>query len=231
MSINTLRHSTIYNDHNDGLPVLIVGMGATGSHLFAQLVCLGVSNITCVDPDVVESHNLANQIYTNEDIGKSKVEAAADWAERKLGEIPSGYKFIQSSMPDWMPSEFSGIVFLLTDTMDSRKTITDSLMSNSDYNIVHMIETRMGAMQGEVYSINPHNPVTLDKWGKTLFSDDLPSAEVSACGTSLTVGSTATLLASLAAWQYINILTNPDAIEEHSKFYTRPLMLTSTLRL
>lgn len=231
MSINTLRHDTIYNDAIHGLPVMIIGMGATGSHLFSQLVCLGVSKIICVDPDTVESHNLANQIYNHSDIGLPKVSAAQNWVMNKLGEMPEGYSFICGSVPEYLPESFNGVVFLLTDTMESRKEIYKALQDNDNIKVIRLFETRMGAMQGEVFNLNTDNPITMLNWESTLFDDDLPSAEVSACGTALSVGATASILASFAAWEYVNFTTNPEGCNERIHFFTRPAQLKATHRM
>jgi len=57
--------------------VTILGLGGTGSSLAMGLAAAGIGKIHCVDFDVVEESNLTRQmLYTEDDIGKSKVEAA-----------------------------------------------------------------------------------------------------------------------------------------------------------
>jgi molybdopterin/thiamine biosynthesis adenylyltransferase len=58
---------------------LIVGAGGLGSPAALYLAAAGLGSIFLADPDVVEASNLQRQvIYSDEDIGLAKVEAAAD---------------------------------------------------------------------------------------------------------------------------------------------------------
>lgn len=59
--------------------VLIVGLGGLGSPVALYLAAAGVGHLTLVDDDVVELSNLQRQIIHGEqDIGRLKVESAAD---------------------------------------------------------------------------------------------------------------------------------------------------------
>ena len=59
------------------LKVGIVGLGSVGCIVAEAIARIGVSNITLIDPDVVEEHNLDRLLYAAEaDIGKRKVELA-----------------------------------------------------------------------------------------------------------------------------------------------------------
>lgn len=56
---------------------LLLGCGGLGCTVALNLVRLGVKKIYLVDKDVVDEHNLNRQIlFSKEDIGTSKVEAA-----------------------------------------------------------------------------------------------------------------------------------------------------------
>ncbi len=59
--------------------VLLVGAGGLGSPLAIYLAAAGIGRIGIVDFDAVDLSNLQRQIlYTNQDIGRSKVERAAE---------------------------------------------------------------------------------------------------------------------------------------------------------
>ena len=56
----------------------IIGCGSVGSTVAELLVRLGITDISLYDFDTVSAHNLANQMFNNDDIGRPKVEAVAD---------------------------------------------------------------------------------------------------------------------------------------------------------
>ncbi|TMR08980.1 dinucleotide-utilizing protein [Nonomuraea turkmeniaca] len=59
--------------------VVVVGMGGTGGSAALALAMSGVGRLHCVDPDIVELSNLNRQVlYTENDIGRPKVEAAVE---------------------------------------------------------------------------------------------------------------------------------------------------------
>jgi len=62
-----------------GASVLIVGTGGLGSPVSIYLAAAGVGRIGLVDFDVVDTSNLQRQIlYSEEDVGRSKVQAARE---------------------------------------------------------------------------------------------------------------------------------------------------------
>lgn len=60
--------------------VLMLGVGGLGSNVLQNLCGLGVGRLTLVDFDAVEPRNFARQfVYRAADIGRPKVERAAEW--------------------------------------------------------------------------------------------------------------------------------------------------------
>ena len=60
--------------------VLMLGVGGLGSNVLQNLCGLGVGQLTLVDRDEVEPRNFARQfVYRAQDIGRPKIERAADW--------------------------------------------------------------------------------------------------------------------------------------------------------
>jgi adenylyltransferase/sulfurtransferase len=59
--------------------LVVIGLGGTGSALLPLLVLQPIDSITLVDGDTVEAVNLVRQpLYTPADVGRLKVEAAAE---------------------------------------------------------------------------------------------------------------------------------------------------------
>lgn len=179
-----------------GIPVHIIGVGATGSRIALGLAKLGIQNISVWDPDTVAEHNIPNQAFRLRDIGDSKVGALYGLISEATGTlIVPKQEAVDGSQ------KLSGIVFVLTDTMSSRKQIWErSLRFNLQVKL--MVETRMGADSLRVYAINPFRPAHVKAWEATLYDDS--EAEVSACGASISVGATAETVSGLAQWAFIS---------------------------
>jgi len=241
-TINVMRHESVFNPADHTYPIHIIGAGATGSRVFAALVELGLKNISVYDPDMVESHNIANQIYNAEDIGKTKIEGCAEFLKRKLGitgskKIPDSFHFYPLYItPAILANEDSvkgGIVFILTDTMQSRKDIFKALKNRCKNNEssapILIIETRMGSTHGSIFTINPFDPEACKAWASTLVDDtDEDSIELSPCGTALSVGTTASLIANYAVWQMKHFLIDPLGLQPRVDLFFKPtLTITS----
>ncbi len=194
--VDITRHIDVFSrDAFGGLRIDVVGAGATGSRVVLSLAKLGLDNIHVWDFDKVEAHNIANQAYDQSHIGQFKVDAVAELVKRATGlNIHKHNERVNGSQI------LGDIVFLLTDTMSSRKEIWQKGI-RFKLRTKLMIETRMGSDNGRCYSINPTKKLQVDAWEATLCDD--AKVEVSACGTSISVGPTAEFLSGLAVWQLI----------------------------
>lgn len=227
--ISTIRHDSIF-DYNKALPVTIIGAGATGSRVFASLVELGCTNITIVDFDSVESHNLANQIYRDADVSWTKVAACKHWYQHKIGRsAPPSMRFVDARVPDGF-TEMSEVVFLLTDTMASRREIFDACLA-SNFGVTRVIETRMASSYGDIISFDPCVPADQTQWLASLVDDG--DAEVSPCGSSISVGTTASIIANLAVWKYILLCmgVSPLPAPTRTRIYLNPELITNEGKL
>ena len=194
--IDPLRHMSVFSPDKWGTRrVDVIGAGATGSKVVISLAKLGITNIHVWDFDTVEAHNIGNQLFGNDDIGKLKVEALKDIVLRQTGTtITTHNERVDGKQ------ELGHVVFLLTDTMSSRKEIfAKGLKFKARTKLV--IETRMGSNGGRIHTINPSKLPEIKGWEGTLYDDD--AAEISACGTSISVGPTAGIISEMAVWQLI----------------------------
>jgi hypothetical protein len=149
--------------------VTMIGAGGIGSPTTLALSKMGVSRITIYDDDIVEKHNLPNQMYRTSDIGKLKVEATKDicndFSEVVINTI--GEKFEKQII--------NGVVISGVDTMKSRDIIWKRMKYNPSVNLY--IDARMGAEVCKICTMNPCDPNDIRWYEKTLFPDDKASEE------------------------------------------------------
>jgi len=83
MRRSVFDHESAYRGRDvssiSGVPIVICGAGAIGSQVAEAIVRQwGVLNLTVIDHDRVEQHNIGNQIYREPDVGRLKTAALAD---------------------------------------------------------------------------------------------------------------------------------------------------------
>ena len=194
------RQANILNPEEFNRPIHIIGAGATGSWVAFTLAKMGLSNITVYDFDEVGMHNLPNQMFGLSDIDKNKALSIKNIIRRFTGfNIKARTQKVEGGQP------LQGIVFMLTDTMKSRKDIYNMSIKNNP-NIDLLIETRMDLRGGRIYAIDPKNRYMCKQYEGTFYSDD--EAEVSACGVSQTVLPTALAITSHAIWKLLNYIND-----------------------
>jgi molybdopterin/thiamine biosynthesis adenylyltransferase len=193
--IDVRRHVELFDPNKFDLPITVIGAGATGSWLLLFLAKLGLEKITAYDFDQIEEHNIANQCFGNIDVGKSKVVAIQDRIE-----VETGTK-INAKNTKFVSQPLQGVVFLLVDSMKERKRIWEQSIKYNP-NVKLLIEPRMGMSMGRIYTLDPSNITHIKQYESTLYSDD--DTEVSACGSSVSVITSATMIASMCVRQMIN---------------------------
>lgn len=195
-SLNTVRHEEVFSPTAFGNKrVDVIGAGATGSRIALSLAKLGVSNLHVWDFDTVESHNITNQAFRLTDIGKPKVEALAEIVKEA-----TGLEIVQHPEKVDGTQKLAEVVFVLTDTMASRKEIFEKGLKLKPWTKI-FFETRMGIADGRIYSVNPLKPTEYKAYADTLYEDEV--SEESACGGKISVGPTAEAVSAAAVWQFI----------------------------
>jgi molybdopterin/thiamine biosynthesis adenylyltransferase len=222
--IDPLRHLSVFSPHAFGDKLVdVIGAGATGSRVALGLAKLGIEKIRVWDFDKVEEHNVPNQVFGLEHVGSFKVNALAEIIKAATGTAITAKKQKVDGSQD-----LGEIVFLLTDTMSSRKEIWDQGLKLKIKTRL-LIETRMGADNGRVYALNPSKLDHIKEWEATLYSDD--EAEVSACGASISVGPTAEVISGLAVWQLVRWFAVERGVEDNLDneviFSLRPMNILS----
>lgn len=209
------RSIEVFNPDVLDKEVHIIGVGATGSFVLQTLVRFGVKKINIWDFDKYEAHNVNNQAITQSCCNKQKVEAQVELCK----EINPEAEIIahdQLVTPEDI-KEMSGYVFLLVDSMKCRKELFEAIKENDK--ILWYWESRLGSDQGRVYCMPVNKEFNYKPYEELHFySDD--DAEVSACGTSITIVSIVLSVTALMVNQFIKIVTDKLDVEPYINNFT-----------
>ena len=141
---------------NENVPVRvgIIGVGNIGSHVALNLARVGVEVINLYDSDKVELHNIASQAYTEQDIGKHKVEAIRDEI-KKINEntIVYTHKNATATKPLWVTE--NDYIVIAVDTMDTREKLSNILCAYGytyPRKVRRVIDVRVGGEQIDVFN-------------------------------------------------------------------------------
>ena len=164
--INRSRQSDLFRPEQALSGVTVIGLGGIGSPTAMILAKMGVE-LTIIDFDTVEEHNLASQHYRREDVGLNKVDALSAELERHAGVRP------QTRNERYVDQPLSGLVIAAVDSMDVRKQIWEQVRMNPAVDL--FIDTRMGGMVGLLLTARPCNIDDVSWYEKQLY----PSSEAS----------------------------------------------------
>lgn len=144
------------------LKVNMIGVGGLGSPTAICLAKMGVKDITVFDPDVVDNHNVPNQMYSVNDVGSYKVDAISNYCAG-FGANVDGRK------EEFISQSLSGLVIVSVDSMKARKQIWNSLKYNP--NVPLAIDMRMGAEIGRIFTVNPVSREGIKFYEENLYDD------------------------------------------------------------
>ena len=123
--------------------VSVIGVGGLGSFAAFALAKMGIGKLELYDEDQVEEHNVSNQLYRLDDLGRSKVWACQDLLES-----------LNSASTNVLPHAFpveadillhSPIVVTCVDSMEARTEIWKAIKQSPVVEAV--IDARAGAEQ------------------------------------------------------------------------------------
>lgn len=211
------------------LKINIIGMGAVGSRVFEQLVCLGCRNINCYDFDEVEAHNLHNQLWIRADVGKKKVDAAKAWFMDKYAEDPSDYDmhFIDERVTEEaVRDQMTGIVMLCVDTFEGRRQIAQGA-ADSGGEISLVIEGRCAPKFNNVRCVDPSDERQVKTFMESLGSDDDPEVYVSICGLPISFAPVMIACGTMMVMHCVNFLKEGQIIEmnQMTNFISSPMLV------
>jgi len=151
--------------------VALLGLGSVGSTVAAQLAKAGINNLTLIDPDTLEVHNIIRHLCDLQDLGRFKIDAVKDKLLRinpDLNVTTIANDFVKKY--DKISNIFEKIDLLIvsTDTPDSRQLAN---IASIEFNIPAVyISLHERARTGSVYRIVPgktgcRSCVGDGKWG------------------------------------------------------------------
>lgn len=205
--MKTIDLSKIYEffqPEKDKSQIHIIGCGSVGSTVAENLARCGLTHFVLYDFDIVEEHNIVNQMFRQQDVGKPKVEALRDILVEINPEIEND---IELCPEGWQGDMLDGYVFLAVDSIEIRKQFVDQHMANPFVKAVFDIRTGLTDAQHYAadwtdYDMKTNLRATME------FTDAQADAEtpVSACGVTLGVATTVRLISALAVDNFLNFL-------------------------
>lgn len=185
-------------------PIHLIGCGAIGSSIGMMLARAGVTNITLYDFDIVESHNIANQMYTEKDLGRPKVEALADLMTAINPDLAQSLTLERKG---WDGQRLEGYVFLAVDSIDLRRRIATENKRNCL--IKAMFDFRMRLEDAQSFAADWRNYDMVESFIKTMnFTQEEADQEtpVSACNIPLSFAPTVMTIVSAGIANFVNFV-------------------------
>lgn len=193
-----------FNPDQDRSRIHIIGCGSVGSTIAENLARCGVTKMTLWDFDKVEKHNIVNQMFRQQDMGKRKVDALKDILteinpeiEDKLDLKPEG----------WNGKLLSGYLFLCVDNIELRREIVEKHKDSTFVKAVFDFRTLLESAQHYAADWSD-SKMKQDLINSMQFSHEEAAGEtpVSACGVTLGVATTVRLICALGVNNYINFV-------------------------
>jgi len=204
--MNIAKHQDFFDPHTIKSRIHIIGCGATGSTVAELLVRLGLTKITLWDFDTVCAHNIANQMFFQDDIGRSKVNALAGQLCLINDELEEDLIVYDEA---YTTQSLSGYIFLAVDNIDTRRAIIEHNRTNP--NIKAFIDFRLGLMDGQHYMALPDVEGDVERLLATMnftHAEAKANTPLSACGTSLSVVPGIRLICALGVGNLMNVMMN-----------------------
>lgn len=182
----------------------IIGCGSVGSVVAENLARFGITRMTLYDFDTVEPRNLANQMFTQDDVGRLKVEALADMLHRINPEIDNDLVLVPKG---YTGQKLSGYVFLCVDNIDLRREIATANKSNTF--IKGMFDFRTGLTDAQHYAADWKDMKMVQGFLNSMaftHEEAKASTPVSACNVTLSVCPTVRAIVALGVANFINFV-------------------------
>ncbi len=178
-----MRQLDIVSPNKLRFPITVIGAGGIGSPLVIALTKMGCSDVTVIDFDSLEEHNLPNQLYPIAEVGQAKVEALANtvslFSENTIA--------IRAERFENQP--LSGVVICCVDNMATRQAVWQKVKLN--LSVPLYIDARMAGEVAQVFALSPIDTEKSVDYEALLFTDE--EAQEIACTAQAIIYNTFTL--------------------------------------
>jgi len=182
----------------------IIGCGSVGSTVAELLARFGLTKLTLYDFDVVEPHNLANQMFRQEHVGMKKATALTVM----LREInPETMGVVKVEQEGYTNQKLSGYVFMCVDSIELRREI--AMANKNNPYIKAMFDFRTRLTDAQAYAADWSDMKMVDDFIRSMdFTHEEAAAEtpVSACNVTLSVAPTVRMICSLGVANFVNFV-------------------------
>lgn len=183
----------------------VIGCGSVGSTVAELLIRLGLTKISLYDFDTVSAHNLANQMFTNADIKRPKVEAVRDML---LAINPEAENDIEIHKEGWTAkTRLSGYVFLCVDNIDLRRQI--ATMNRPNMAIKAMFDFRTRLEDAQHYAADWKDAKMVENFIKSMdftHEEAQESTPMTACHVEMGVAPTVRVICSYGVANFMNFV-------------------------
>ena len=183
-------------------PVHIIGCGSVGSTVAELLARFGIEKFVLYDFDIVEPHNIVNQMFTTKHLNRQKTECVKEMLEEinpdvKVRIEPEGYT----------DQILDGYVFLAVDNIELRKKIAEDNKYNSY--IKAMFDFRTGLTDAQHYAADWSDTKSKKAFIDTMYfshEEAKLTTQYSACNVSLCVAPTVRMVANVGVINFVNFV-------------------------
>ena len=179
-----------------------IGCGSVGSTVAENLARFGIEDMVLYDFDIVEEHNLVNQMFTKEDVGRLKTEALADYVHRINPDC--NIKLVNEG---WQGHRLAGYIFLCCDGIELRRAIVDANKTNTY--IKGMFDFRTRLTDAQHYAADWSDEKSVENLYASMdFSHEEAQKEtpMSACRVALSVAPTIRMIVGAGVANFVNFV-------------------------
>lgn len=188
MTLTYMRQTGIFDPaKNPDANATFVGVGGIGSFAAFATAKLGIPNLTLIDPDIVEEHNVPCQMFDTSFVDDEELKVTAMRVQIEAlnpdANVKDYWAYVDEEgwhasnehAPLLKPSKLSGLV---VSGLDSMKARTDLWNTQIKFNptIPVYIDGRLDGQTIVIYAVNPCNMEDVEQYEATLLSDDEVSA-------------------------------------------------------